>query len=61
VHVACDEDDSVTAEWQSVVEQPARKAGKPVPKLVTLRSPYRMVLHPIVNYVLQVEKENSNV
>ena len=61
MHVACDEDDSVTAEWQSVVEQPARKAGKPVPKLVTLRSPYRMVLHPIVNYVLQVEKENSNV
>lgn len=60
VHVACDEDDSITAEWQSAVEQPAGKAGKPAPKLVTLRSPYRMVLHPLVNYVLQVEKENSH-
>lgn len=60
VHVACDQDDSITTEWQSVVEQPARKAGAPVAKLVTLRSPYRMVLHPIVNYVLQVEKENSH-
>ncbi len=60
VHVECDGDDSIAREWQSVVEQPAREAGAPVPKLVTLRSPYRMVLHPLVNYVLKVEKENRH-
>ena len=60
VHVECEGDDSIAREWQSVVEQPAREAGAPVPKLVTLRSPYRMVLHPLVNYVLKVEKENRN-
>jgi len=58
VHIACGEDDSVAAEWQSVVAEPAQKAGVPVPTLITLRSPYRMVLQPVVDYVLQVEKEN---
>jgi amino acid transporter len=60
VHVECEGDDSITREWQSAVERPMREAGAPVPKLVTLRSPYRMVLHPLVNYVLKVEKENRH-
>ena len=55
VHVACGEDDSIAAEWQSTVEQPTREAGAPVPRLITLRSPYRLVLQPVVDYVLQVE------
>lgn len=60
VHVACGEDDSIAAEWQSTVEQPAREAGAPVPRLITLRSPYRLVLQPVVDYVLQIEKENRH-
>jgi amino acid transporter len=60
VHVAWGEDDTIDAEWQSTVEQPARDAGAPVPLLITLRSPYRLVLQPIVDYVLQVEKENPH-
>jgi hypothetical protein len=60
VHIACDEDDSITTEWQSVVAGPAREAGFPVPSLITLHSPYRMVLQPVVDYVLKVEKENRH-
>jgi len=60
VHVICEGDDSILAEWQSVVEQPAREAGTPVPKLVTLSSPYRLVLRPVVEHVLKVEKENRH-
>ncbi len=60
VHIACGEDDSISAEWQSTVEQPAREAGAPVPRLITLSSPYRLVLRPIVNCVLQVEKDNRH-
>ncbi len=60
VHIACGEDDSIAAEWQSAVEQPACEAGAPVPRLITLRSPYRLVLQPVVDYVLQVEKENRH-
>src|SRR5450755_3478133 len=52
VHVACDADQD-KAPWD---EKPL--AGAKVPKLVTLPSPYRLVVHPIVDYVLKVEKEN---
>ena len=52
VHVTCDADDD-EAPWD---EKPP--AGTRLPKLVTLPSPYRLVVHPIVDYVLKVEKEN---
>jgi len=60
VHVACDEDDTITAQWARVVDAPAREAGVAAPQLVTLQSPLRFVLRPIVNYVLEVEKENPS-
>ena len=31
-----------------------------MPKVVTLPSPYRLVVHPLVDYVLKVEKENPD-
>jgi amino acid transporter len=52
VHVTCDADED-KAPWG---DKPP--AGQRVPKLVTLESPYRLVIHPIVDYVLKVEKEN---
>ncbi len=53
VHVTCDADEDKPAwQWE---EKPA---GTRVPKLVTLPSPFRLVVHPIVDYVLKVEKEN---
>ena len=56
VHVACDADaDQPTWQWAE-----GEPSGAQVPKLVTLPSPYRLVLHPIVDYVLKVEKENKD-
>ena len=52
VHVTCEADDG-RPPW---AEPPA--AGVRTPKLVTLPSPFRLVVHPIVDYVLKVEKEN---
>jgi hypothetical protein len=54
VHVMCDADESLPP-WQWAEDPPA---GMRTPKLVTLPSPYRLVIHPIVDYVLKVEKEN---
>jgi amino acid transporter len=54
VHVSCETDENRPS-WLSTAEQPA---GTRMPKLVTLPSPYRLVVHPIVDYVLKVEKEN---
>jgi amino acid transporter len=54
VHVSCDSDEGKPA-WLSGAEQ---IDGVKLPKMVTLPSPYRLVIHPIVDYVLKVEKDN---
>ena len=36
------------------------QAGRTPPQLITLPSPYRLILAPILNYVLQIERENPN-
>jgi amino acid transporter len=53
VHVTCEADENRPS-W--LAELPA---GAKVPKLVTLASPYRLVMRPLVEYVLRVEKENA--
>lgn len=56
VHVVGHEGEVSLAEsWSKLVEVPARQAGLPVPKFVRLSSPYRFVVTPIVNYVLDLE------
>jgi hypothetical protein len=54
VHVTCDADEEHPT-WKWAQDPPT---GTRVPKLVTLPSPFRLVVHPIVDYVLKVEKEN---
>jgi hypothetical protein len=41
--------------WQGNVATPIREAGKTVPELVFLSSPYRFVISPMVDYILKVE------
>jgi amino acid transporter len=53
VHVTCEADENRPS-W--LAEPPAETR---MPTLVTLASPYRLVIHPIVDYVLKVEKENA--
>jgi amino acid transporter len=56
LHVMCDADEDRPA-WKWAEDPPV---GTPGPKLVTLPSPFRLVVHPIVDYVLKVEKENAD-
>jgi amino acid transporter len=56
VHVTCEADENRPS-WLSAAEQPP---GARMPKLVTVASPFRLVVHPIVDYVLKVEKENAD-
>jgi hypothetical protein len=60
VHVRVEEEDALSRDWQRDVEEPARKAGLPVPKLVIVRSPFRMVIQPILDYVLEVERNHKD-
>ncbi len=47
-------------DWERYVEQPFREAGVEPPKLTILPSPYRWVIVPIVQYVLQLSKANPH-
>jgi len=42
--------------WERNVAGPLTAAGKPVPELVLLTSPYRFVLMPLVDHILEVER-----
>jgi hypothetical protein len=59
VHVdaeqCCDE---VRQMWERNVAVPMRESGKVVPELITLSSPYRFVISPLVEYILKTEREN---
>lgn len=57
VQIAPDEED-IGPTWQKMVEEPLRTAGKPVPTLEMLKSPYRHVLQPVIDYVLKVERQS---
>jgi len=45
--------------WEKDIAAPLKAAGRCVPKLITLKSPYRYIVYPVVDYVLEVERESS--
>lgn len=45
-------------EWKHYVEQPFQSIGKQAPELIILPSPYRFVIIPIVQFVLDLSKKN---
>jgi hypothetical protein len=52
--VTCDADADCKTPWNWEEDPPPGRA----PKLVTLPSPFRLIIHPIVDYVLKLEREN---
>jgi hypothetical protein len=47
-------------DWELYVEQPFRNAGKPAPTLHLLPSPYRFVIIPIVQFILDLSKQHPD-
>jgi hypothetical protein len=45
--------------WEPKIVAPLKAAGRCIPKLVTLKSPFRYIVTPIVNYALDLERENA--
>jgi amino acid transporter len=61
VHVECAVNkEELLRQWNEVVVEPLKRSGLPVPRLTFLDSPYRFVINPIVEYVLDVEKRNPD-
>jgi amino acid transporter len=46
--------------WQHYVELPFREAGKKPPKLQILASPYRFIIIPVVQFILELSKKNPD-
>jgi amino acid permease-like protein len=50
----------LTGKWTEFVEEPARRAHLPVPRLVTIASPYRHVFNPLIDYILELKHEHPD-
>jgi amino acid transporter len=61
LHVECERHtSSLRRDWDIFVQQPARKANRPVPELTVLKSPYRFIIRPLVDRILELESENPD-
>jgi len=61
VHVDAEECmEEVKENWERNVAKPLREAGRVVPELVLLASPYRFVLMPLVEHILKVEHDHPD-
>jgi amino acid transporter len=61
VHVDAEECyDEIRQMWQRNVIAPMRESGKTVPDLILVSSPYRFVITPLVEYILQVEHDHPD-
>jgi hypothetical protein len=58
LHIECGEEtDRLRQRWGEIVEAPAKAAGLPAPALIVLQSPFRFVVRPILEYVLNLETD----
>ena len=61
LHIDCEKDrGSFSQTWNRDVEEPAKRVGRAVPRLVVLPSPYRFVLAPILDYIVEIERSNPD-
>jgi len=62
IHIQAQEGgcEDVLANWNSLVVEPAKTRGFPAPKMKIIPSPYRRVLLPILDFVLEKAKSNPH-
>jgi hypothetical protein len=61
LHIDCEKDSgNFFQTWDRDVEGPAKQAGRVAPRLVVLPSPYRFVITPILDYILELERSNPD-
>ena len=59
VHVhSDDEEESLDEVWDDKILQPIKNEGLHEPELVVIPSSYRFIINPLMDYILELEKEN---
>jgi len=64
LHISSEEPDedegNLSREWKNCVELPSRNAGIPAPRLVEIKSPFRYVVAPIIDYIFDLEQSHPD-
>jgi amino acid transporter len=61
LNVDCDEGgESLCGTWDEMVLKPIREKGLPEPELITLKSNFRVVIAPLMEYILELEQQNPD-
>ena len=62
VHIEGEDEDpgSICNVWEQMIAGPIREAGLNVPHLERIKSPYRLVIRPLTDYVLEQEAKHEN-
>jgi len=55
-----DGEESLVAIWEENVLKPIREKGLPEPDLITLVSSFRLVITPLMDYILELEHQNPD-
>jgi len=58
IHIECEESEEVKRQWEDHVAGPARAAGMRAPQLEFVPSPFRYVVMPIVEHILELERRH---
>jgi amino acid transporter len=58
VHVDSDDADALGRVWEEMVLKPVRAHKQAEPELITVKSDYRTILSPLMDYILKLEDEN---
>ena len=61
INVNCDDgEEALCNSWETNVLIPIREKGLPEPELIQLHSTFRLVIAPIMEYVLELEQQNPD-
>ncbi|HEX9200668.1 MAG TPA: APC family permease [Acidobacteriaceae bacterium] len=53
-------DQALGSIWEENVLKPIREKGLPEPELITLRSSFRHIVSPLMDYILEIERQNPD-
>ena len=61
INVDCDDGEgSIGDLWDENVLKPIQEKGLPEPELITLHSTFRLVISPLMDYILELERQNPD-
>jgi hypothetical protein len=61
INVDCDDgEDALCNSWDKNVLIPIREKGLPEPELIQLHSTFRLVISPLMDYILELEQQNPD-